>query len=40
MAVVRAIEEYLGRDVTIAPYPGLMGAIGIALLTAKKGELR
>ena len=36
LAVVRAIEEYLARPVTLAPYPGLMGAIGIAILTAKK----
>ena len=31
-AVLRAFEEYVGRDVTLAPYPGEMGAIGIALL--------
>jgi len=31
-AVLRAIEEYLGMEVTIAPYPGEMGAIGAALL--------
>ena len=36
LAVVRAIEEYLARPVTLAPHPGLMGAIGIAILTAKK----
>lgn len=36
LAVVRAIEEYLARPVTLAPYPGLMGAIGIALLAARK----
>ena len=36
LAVVRAIEEYLARPVTLAPYPGLMGAIGIALLAAKR----
>ncbi len=34
-AVLRALEEYLGKEVTRAPYPGLMGAIGAAL-TAKE----
>ncbi len=37
-AVVRAIEEYLGCNVTIAPYPRVMGAIGIALLTKEAYE--
>ena len=32
MAVLRSLEEYLGRDVTLAPYPGEMGAVGAALL--------
>ena len=32
MAVLRALEEYLGREVTLAPYPGEMGAVGAALL--------
>ncbi len=32
-AVLRALEQYTGRKVTRAPYPGLMGAIGAALLT-------
>ncbi len=32
-AVLRALEEYLGRDVTLAPYSGEMGAYGAALLT-------
>lgn len=31
MAVLRAIEEYLGMEVVRAPYPGEMGAIGAAL---------
>ena len=31
-AVLRAFEQYLGKTVTRAPHPGLMGAIGIALL--------
>ena len=30
-AVLRAMEQYLGRNVTRAPYPGLMGAIGAAM---------
>ncbi len=34
-AVLRALEEYIGKPVTRAPYPGLMGAIGVAL-TAKE----
>lgn len=33
MAVVKAIEDYLEKEVTVAPYPGEMGAIGVALLT-------
>lgn len=31
-AVLRAFEEYVGREVMRAPAPGLMGAIGVALL--------
>ena len=34
-AVLRAFEQYLGRSVTRAPHPGLMGAIGVALLAAE-----
>ena len=34
-AVLRALEQYLEKPVTRAPYPGEMGAIGIALLTKK-----
>ncbi|GHU21473.1 2-hydroxyglutaryl-CoA dehydratase [Spirochaetia bacterium] len=34
-AVLRAFEQYIEKPVTRAPYPGLMGAIGIALLTKK-----
>jgi predicted CoA-substrate-specific enzyme activase len=30
-AVLRALEEYVGRDVTLSPFPGEMGAIGAAL---------
>ena len=37
-AVLRAMEQYLGRKVTRAPYPGLMGAIGAALLTKERVE--
>lgn len=38
-AVLRALEEYIGREVVRAPYPGLMGAIGIAL-TARERHLK
>lgn len=34
-AVLRAMEQYIGREVVRAPYPGIMGAIGAAL-TAKE----
>jgi predicted CoA-substrate-specific enzyme activase len=34
-AVLRALEQYSGKDIIRAPYPGVMGAIGIALLTKK-----
>ena len=37
-AVLRALEQYLGRTVTRAPYPGEMGAIGAALLTKRQAE--
>lgn len=42
-AVLRAFEQYLGKPVTRAPHPGLMGAIGIALLAreeCRKGRRR
>ncbi|MBQ6895937.1 MAG: activase [Oscillospiraceae bacterium] len=32
-AVLRAIEQHTGRQVCRAPYSGLMGAVGVALLT-------
>lgn len=32
-AVLRAMEQYTGRKVIRPPYPGMMGAIGAALLT-------
>ncbi|MDR2467620.1 MAG: acyl-CoA dehydratase activase [Spirochaetaceae bacterium] len=35
-AVLRALEQYLGRSVVRAPFPGEMGAIGIALLTKRE----
>ncbi|MCL2761696.1 MAG: acyl-CoA dehydratase activase [Treponema sp.] len=35
-AVLRAFEQYLGKLVVRAPFPGEMGAIGIALLTKRK----
>ena len=38
-AVLRAMEQYLGRNVTRAPYPGLMGAIGAAM-SAKSASMQ
>ena len=35
-AVLRALEQHLGKDVVRAPYPGLMGAIGVAMLTREQ----
>ena len=37
-AVLRSMEQFAGREVIRSPYPGEMGAIGIALLTKKKME--
>jgi predicted CoA-substrate-specific enzyme activase len=37
-AVLRALEQRLGREVTRAPYPGEMGCIGAALLTKRQAE--
>lgn len=37
-AVLRAIEEYLGKEVRLAPYPGEMGAIGAAILAKRHIE--
>ncbi len=34
-AVLRALEQFVGRPVVRAPHPGEMGALGIALLTKK-----
>ncbi|MDR1420918.1 MAG: acyl-CoA dehydratase activase [Treponema sp.] len=39
-AVLRALEQYLDREVIRAPYPGEMGAIGIALLAKRDLERR
>ncbi len=37
-AVLRSLEQSIGRDVVRAPYPGTMGAIGVALLTKEDRE--
>ena len=37
-AVLCALEEHLGRDVVRAPYPGIMGALGTALLAKRRYE--
>ena len=37
-AVLRAVEQYIGRPVTRAPYPGIMGAIGTAILAREDRE--
>ena len=39
-AVLRALELFTDRQVIRAPYPGEMGAIGIALLTKKRAQER
>ncbi len=39
-AVIRALEQYIGRTVIRAPYPGVMGAIGAALLTKERMDGR
>ena len=35
-AVLRAMEQHIGHEVQRAPYPGVMGAIGVGLLAIKK----
>ena len=35
-AVLRAMEQCIGRPVTRAPYPGIMGAIGAALIAKEE----
>ncbi|MGN1009192.1 MAG: acyl-CoA dehydratase activase-related protein, partial [Butyricicoccus sp.] len=37
-AVLRALEQYLGCEVTRAPYPGEMGCIGAALLAKQQAR--
>ena len=37
-AVLRAMEQYTDKPIIRSPYPGEMGAIGIALLTKKRVE--
>lgn len=37
-AVLRAFEQYLGKEVVRAPYPGVMGAIGAALLAKRNAS--
>ncbi|MBO5461061.1 MAG: 2-hydroxyacyl-CoA dehydratase [Ruminococcus sp.] len=37
-AVLRAMEQYTGREVIRAPHPGIMGAIGAALITKENYE--
>ncbi len=37
-AVLRAMEQRLNKEVVRAPYPGLMGAIGVALLVKEEKE--
>lgn len=37
-AVLRAFEQYLGKEVYRSPYPDTMGALGVALLTKEHKE--
>ena len=37
-AVLRALEQYLGREVVRPPYAGMMGAIGAAILTKENRQ--
>lgn len=37
-AVLRSMEQYIGKTVIRAPYPEMMGAIGAALLTKERFE--
>ena len=39
-AVLAAFEAYVGRQVTRAPYPGLMGAIGAALFARRNVHMQ
>jgi len=36
LAVLRALEQYLGKEVLRAPYPGEMGALGVAIATKRR----
>ncbi|PID26612.1 MAG: hypothetical protein CR982_09185 [Candidatus Cloacimonadota bacterium] len=36
-SVLRAFEIFLNKEVKRAPYPGLMGALGVAILASEKG---
>lgn len=38
LAVLRAMEEYVGKDVVLAPYPGEMGALGAALIAKRNAK--
>lgn len=38
-AVLRAFEQYLGKEVTRTPHPELAGAIGVALAAKEKADL-
>ena len=38
MRFLRAMEEYVGREVIRAPYPGIMGAIGVGLIAKEQYE--
>lgn len=37
-AVLCALERYIGKEVVRSPYPGMMGALGVALLTKEYRE--
>lgn len=39
-AVLRAFEQYVGHEVVRAPYPGLMGAIGAAIIAQEQLEAK
>ena len=36
--MLRALEQYTGREVIRAPYPGIMGAIALPLVTKERFE--
>ncbi len=39
-AVLRALEQYLGKNVIRSPYTGMMGALGVAILTKEDCKQR